>query len=66
MARRGRRPAPADAVGLREWTVVLDEPALAALRERLAGAGPGDDGLAADPSGNRVRFVAASRQRAGA
>ena len=62
----GVGPAPADAVGLREWTVVLDEPALAALRERLAGAGPGDDGLVADPSGNRVRFVAASRQRAGA
>jgi catechol 2,3-dioxygenase len=50
----GVGPAPPGAVGLREWTVVLEPAALAGLRERL----PLDaDAAAADPSGNRVRFV---------
>jgi catechol 2,3-dioxygenase len=31
--------APADAVGLRHWTILLDEPSLVALRERAASAG---------------------------
>ncbi|HEV2772172.1 MAG TPA: VOC family protein [Thermoleophilaceae bacterium] len=36
----GVPPAPADAVGLRHWTIVLpDEADLAAMRERLVGAG---------------------------
>jgi catechol 2,3-dioxygenase len=53
----GIGPAPAGAVGLREWTVVLDDAGLAALGERLADAGLGDGDVVADPAGNRVRFV---------
>jgi catechol 2,3-dioxygenase len=48
----GVGPAPAGTVGLREWTLLLDAPALA--ERGLAG---GD--VLEDPSGNRVRFVAA-------
>jgi catechol 2,3-dioxygenase len=51
----GVGPAPAGTVGLREWTVVVDAPTLAALRER---AGLDADGGIADPWGTRVRFVA--------
>ncbi len=52
----GVGPAPAGTVGLREWTIVLDEPALAALRER---AGLGDGDTLDDPWGMRLRLVAA-------
>jgi catechol 2,3-dioxygenase len=55
----GVGPAPAGTVGLREWTVVLDDAGLEALRQRLAAAGLGAADAVADPSGNRVRFVAA-------
>jgi catechol 2,3-dioxygenase len=48
----GVGPPPAGTVGLREWTLLLDAPALA--ERGLAG---GD--VLEDPSGNRVRFVAA-------
>jgi catechol 2,3-dioxygenase len=48
----GVGPAPAGTVGLREWTLLLDAPALAA--RGLAGGG-----VLEDPSGNGVRFVAA-------
>jgi catechol 2,3-dioxygenase len=54
----GVGPAPADAVGLRHWTVLLDGAAeLAALRARLAGVEHSErDGgvLVRDPSGNAV------------
>jgi hypothetical protein len=43
---------PARTVGLREWTIVLDAPALAAL-------GLADGDVVEDPWGIRVRFVAA-------
>jgi catechol 2,3-dioxygenase len=48
----GVGPAPAGTVGLREWTIVLDEASLAA-------AGLGDGELLEDPWEIRVRFVAA-------
>ncbi len=51
----GVGPAPAGTVGLREWTLVLDEPSLAALRER---AGLGDGDTLDDPWGMRLRLVA--------
>jgi catechol 2,3-dioxygenase len=54
----GVRPAPAGTVGLREWTIVLDPDALAALVERLAAAGLGDGDVVADPWGIRLRVVA--------
>jgi catechol 2,3-dioxygenase len=55
----GVGPAPAGTVGLREWTIVLDDAeALAALRARLAEAGLGSDDVVADPWGTRVRIVA--------
>ena len=56
----GVAPAPADAVGLRHWTlVVADHAELAAVRERLAGieAATADESgglLARDPAGNAV------------
>lgn len=62
----GAPPPPADAVGLRHFTVELpDEGALAALLRRLEAAGcpaePRADGwYVADPSANRVRLVAAT------
>jgi catechol 2,3-dioxygenase len=54
-------PAPQGTVGLREWTVVLaDDTEIAAVAERIDGAGiPREDGLTADPWGNRLRFVSA-------
>jgi catechol 2,3-dioxygenase len=55
----GVGPAPPDTVGLREWTLVLEEPALAALRERLAAAGHVDGDVVEDPWGIRLRLVAA-------
>jgi catechol 2,3-dioxygenase len=56
----GVPPAPAGAVGLREWTVALPEEGLAEVLGRLDAAGvPHDGGLAADPWGNAIRFVAA-------
>ena len=54
-----------DAVGLREWTVVLPEAAdVAAVRARLDGAGvAAEDGpggfVTADPWANVVRVVSA-------
>jgi len=56
--------APADAVGLRRWTVVLDgDEELGALRQRLEDGGvevAGDEGgvAAVDPWGNPVLFTA--------
>jgi catechol 2,3-dioxygenase len=63
---RGRNvpPAPADAVGLRHWTVVVpDAEALTAIRSRLSALGTvveeRDGGLLArDPSGTAVLVVA--------
>ena len=55
----GVPPAPAGTVGVREWTVVLEAEALAALRARVRAAGLGDDPLVADPWGIAVRFVPA-------
>ncbi|MGZ8647717.1 MAG: VOC family protein [Solirubrobacteraceae bacterium] len=60
----GVPPAPADSVGLRHWTIVLDEPSLAALRERAASAGvafqESDDGLLVrDPWNNALLLVPA-------
>ncbi|HEX2104704.1 MAG TPA: VOC family protein [Solirubrobacteraceae bacterium] len=61
---RGVPPAPADAVGLRHWTLVVDgEDELAAVRERLLASGapvePQPDGLLTrDPSGTAVLVVA--------
>ena len=58
----GVSPVPADAVGLRLWTVVLDAEALAALRERVEAAGieleDADGGLLLrDPWNNAVLFT---------
>jgi catechol 2,3-dioxygenase len=58
----GVPPAPPGAVGLRYWTVVLEEDALAALRERAAAAGiegEAKDGglLLRDPWSNAVLFT---------
>ena len=58
----GVPPAPADCVGLRHWTVVLDEPARDALRDRAASAGvpveERDNGLLLhDPWGNALLIV---------
>jgi catechol 2,3-dioxygenase len=47
----GVGPAPAGTVGLREWTLVLDAPALAALAVE-------DGDVLDDPAGNRVRLLA--------
>jgi len=56
----GVPPAPAGTVGLREWTVELPEEGLAEVLGRLDAAGiPHEGGLAADPWGNEIRFVAA-------
>jgi catechol 2,3-dioxygenase len=55
----GVGPAPAGTVGLREWTIVLEPDALAALGDRLAAAGPGDGDAFEDPWGIRLRLVAA-------
>ncbi len=59
---QGAPPAPANTVGLREWTVVLPEPAdVAAVRGRLEAAGaPVEDGgdgsfLTRDPWRNALR-----------
>ena len=62
---QGAPPAPADAVGLREWTVVLPQPGdVAEVRARIEAAGiAGEDrdgGFAtADPWNHQVRFVSA-------
>ena len=53
----GVGPAPAGTVGLREWTIVLEPEALAALRRRLAAAGLGDGDVVEDPWGIRLRLV---------
>jgi catechol 2,3-dioxygenase len=58
----GVPPAPPDAVGLRHWTVVLDDEALTALRERADAAGieyeESDAGLLLrDPWNNAVVFT---------
>jgi catechol 2,3-dioxygenase len=60
----GVGPAPANAAGLRHWTVVIDEPALAALRERVVAAGleseqRADGLLLHDPWRNAVLFTSA-------
>jgi catechol 2,3-dioxygenase len=55
----GVGPVPAGTVGLREWTLVLEPDALAALRARLAAAGLGDGDVVDDPWGIRLRLVAA-------
>jgi catechol 2,3-dioxygenase len=57
----GVPPVPQGAVGLREWTVVLPAPgAVHDVTARLDQAGiPREDGLTADPWGNRLRFVSA-------
>jgi catechol 2,3-dioxygenase len=60
----GVGPAPAGTVGLREWTMVLDEgEELDALRSRLVAAGLGDGDVIADPWGIRVRLVTAAGER---
>ena len=64
----GVGPAPPDAVGLRYWTVVLDEDALAALRSRVEAAGIEaeelDGGLLLhDPWSNAVTFTSSPRSR---
>jgi catechol 2,3-dioxygenase len=51
----GVGPAPAGAVGLREWTIVLEPSALAGLRDR---AGVGDGDVLEDPWGIRARCIA--------
>ena len=62
---RGVPPVPADAVGLRHWTlVVANADELAAVRNRLQAIGAPveerDDGvLARDPSGTAVRVIVA-------
>jgi catechol 2,3-dioxygenase len=58
----GVPPAPPGAVGLRHWTVVLDDEALTAMRERAAAAGieyeESDAGLLLrDPWNNAVVFT---------
>jgi catechol 2,3-dioxygenase len=53
----GVGPAPAGTVGLREWTIVLDPEALAAVRERLD---LDEHDAIADPWGIRVRFASSS------
>ncbi len=60
----GVPPAPGDTVGLRHWTVVLDEPEeVAAVRERVRTAGieveerEGDGFLVRDPWGIAVLYV---------
>jgi catechol 2,3-dioxygenase len=59
----GVPPAPAGTVGLRHWTLLLEDPAdLAAVTARIDAAGiareaVGDDGVTVrDPDGNAVRF----------
>jgi catechol 2,3-dioxygenase len=54
----GVGPAPAGTVGLREWTLVLEPDALAALGARLSAAGLGDGDAVEDPWGIRLRLVA--------
>jgi catechol 2,3-dioxygenase len=53
----GVGPAPAGTVGMREWTIVLEADALAALRERAALA---DGDVLEDPWGIRARVLPAS------
>ena len=58
----GVGPAPADVVGLRHFTVVLEPDALAAVRARLTAAGVAleyrpDAVLARDPAGNALLFT---------
>jgi catechol 2,3-dioxygenase len=56
---RGVPPAPADAVGLRHWTVVVEPEDLAAVAAR-AGVQPDGGALELrDPSGNAVRLETA-------
>ncbi len=60
----GVPPVPQDAVGLRHWTVVIDAPALAALRERVEAAGLDYEQvegglLLRDPWRNAVLFAGA-------
>jgi catechol 2,3-dioxygenase len=62
-AGEGVGPAPERTVGLREWTIVLDEHGLAALRGRLAAAGLGDGDAVTDPWGIRVRFLSSAAGR---
>jgi catechol 2,3-dioxygenase len=55
----GVPPMPEGSVGLRHWTIVLDPPAVAAVRERLSAAGaPVEDRdggfLTRDPQNNAV------------
>jgi len=57
----GVPPAPADAVGLERWTVLIDRDAIAALRGRLEAAGiavgaHGDGILVSDPWGAATSF----------
>jgi catechol 2,3-dioxygenase len=53
---RGAPPVPADAVGMRHWTVVVSPEDLAGIAER-AGASPAGGALELpDPSGNVVRL----------
>jgi catechol 2,3-dioxygenase len=53
-------PAQPGTVGLREWTVVLPANERAAALERIDQAGVArEDGLTADPWGNRLRLVSA-------
>ena len=57
-AGEGIGPAPPGTARLREWTLVLEADAIAALRRRIAAAGiRGEDGdVVADPWGIAVRF----------
>jgi catechol 2,3-dioxygenase len=59
----GVGPAPAGTVGLREWTIVLEPDALAALKARLSAAGRGDGDLVEDPWGIRMRLLPAQPRR---
>ena len=57
----GVQPNPPDAVGLEQWTVIVDEGAIAALRQRFEAAGvevadDGDGFRVADPWGAATSF----------
>jgi catechol 2,3-dioxygenase len=61
----GVPPVPPGAVGLRYWTIVLDDDSLAALRDRIEAAGiesEARDGglLLRDPWGNAVLFTSSA------
>jgi catechol 2,3-dioxygenase len=61
---QGVPPAPADSVGLRHWTLGLDDASRDALRQRAASAGVpveerGDGLLVRDPWGNALLVVTA-------